>query len=200
MLAPNISIFPVRLSDWCDINNVKLIHISTDCVFDGISGLYSESATSFSRDVYGLSKRVGEPENSMVLRTSIIGPEDKNFYSLYSWVFRQSKIVNGFVNHYWNGVTTWELARIIVTVINNGLWELGVKHIFGEDLTKYDLLCKINLCFNLGLCVNKYFDFEARDMRLRSNFRDFLEKLEVKSMDDQLISLRGVTGDNGGHG
>ena len=93
------SIFPRMLAVECKSRNAKLIHITTDCVFSGKNGHYDENSPHDALDDYGKSKSLGEPENCMVIRTSIIGPETNNFYSLLEWVRQQGgKKINGFTN------------------------------------------------------------------------------------------------------
>lgn len=99
-------IFPRRLADWCEARSIRLIHVSTDCVFRGDDGPYEETSPADASDLYGRSKLWGEPTNALVIRTSIIGPELENHYSLLSWFFGQGEQANGFVNHRWNGITS----------------------------------------------------------------------------------------------
>ena len=107
------AIFPHELVGWNHRFEVgaKIIHITTDCVFDGTevnAGYYAEGALHNSIDEYGKSKSLGESEDCMVLRTSIIGPEwGGNKRSVVEWVLSQrGKEINGFTNHRWNGLTT----------------------------------------------------------------------------------------------
>ena len=108
------SILPRKISNFCEKNNVKFIHITTDCVFSGKSGNYNENSSHDCEDLYGKSKSIGEPKNCMCIRTSIIGREINHFVHLVSWAISQKgKNVNGFSNHFWNGVTTKYLSEII---------------------------------------------------------------------------------------
>jgi dTDP-4-dehydrorhamnose reductase len=113
------SIFPRELADECEKRGSKLIHITTDCVFSGKDGNYDEDSLHDALDGYGKSKSLGEPENCMVLRTSIIGPEIHRHVSLISWVQDQrEEEINGFTNHLWNGITTLQYAKICEKIIN----------------------------------------------------------------------------------
>uniref|UniRef100_UPI0028AB8762 sugar nucleotide-binding protein n=1 Tax=Empedobacter sp. TaxID=1927715 RepID=UPI0028AB8762 len=106
--------FPYILKDLADKNNAKLIHISTDCVFSGKIGGYTENSFKDATDVYGLSKNLGEiiDDKNLTIRTSIIGPELKqNGEGLFHWFMQQDRIVNGFKSNFWSGVTTLELAK-----------------------------------------------------------------------------------------
>ena len=109
-------IFPNMLSVLCNELNIKFIHITTDCVFSGKKGNYTENDVHDETNIYGLSKSLGEPNNCTVIRTSIIGEELKSKKSLLEWVIsndnKDSKKVteiNGYTYHYWNGVTCLQL-------------------------------------------------------------------------------------------
>lgn len=126
----------------------KLIQITTDCVFDGLSGApYTEKAHKNPVDLYGLTKMLGEPTESLVLRTSIIGPELTGHLSLLDWFLSQKeKEVKGFTNHLWNGVTTLEFGNICKKIINNRKLfpKNGVYHVFSTDISKYNMLKHFN--------------------------------------------------------
>ena len=121
------AMFPYVLRDLCDENSAKLIHISTDCVFSGKKGNYSEYDFKDADDIYGRSKGLGEiyEEPHATLRTSIIGPELKqNGTGLFHWFMSQEGEVKGYENAFWGGVTTLELANNIRKVIDENLMGL----------------------------------------------------------------------------
>jgi dTDP-4-dehydrorhamnose reductase len=149
------SIFPHILANECQKHNVKMIHITTDCVFSGKTGFYVETSEHDALDVYGKTKSLGEPDNSMVIRTSIIGEEVNSNRSLIEWVkSNNGKTVDGYTNHTWNGLTCLEVAKFIERcIINNIYWE-GVRHIFNTTpTTKLELVELIALNFNIDLTV-----------------------------------------------
>jgi dTDP-4-dehydrorhamnose reductase len=187
------SIFPRRLADWCGERGIRLIHVSTDCVFRGDAGPYDESARPDAEDLYGRSKFWGEPSNALVIRSSIIGPELENHYALLCWFLRQQHAVNGFVNHLWNGVTTLELAAAMARMLMAGRWEHGIRHVYGEDLTKFELLHLIKAEFSLSTDIRRFCDAVPRDTRLRTRHPDFLGALAIGSMAEQLQRLRAVS-------
>lgn len=146
------SYFPIKLSELAIENNINLIHLSTDCVFSGANGSYSEIDTSDAIDLYGKSKSLGENvdlTNTCVLRTSIIGPEIRSQNEgLFDWFFRQSESVFGYQYVYWSGITTLELTRAVINVIENNL--KGLFHVTnGIKISKFDLLKEIKSIFNL---------------------------------------------------
>lgn len=134
---------PNYLQKICHDAGAKLIHISTDCVFSGHKGHYTEEDFRDADDVYGRSKALGEINNErdLTIRTSIIGPELKeNGEGLFHWFMMQKGSVYGFKTAIWGGVTTLELAKAINYAIDNdnvGLVQLSN----GEGISKYDLLC-----------------------------------------------------------
>ena len=146
------SYFPHWLKDICNVNNCKLIHISTDCVFSGTQGKNSENTVPDAVDNYGKTKALGEfnLENHLCIRTSIIGPElKKNGEGLFQWVFKQKGNIYGYKNVFWSGVTTIELSKAILFAIENninGLWNLTNE----IEISKYDLIKKMIDIFNLS--------------------------------------------------
>ena len=128
-----------------NIYREKLIQITTDCIFDGVKGApYDETSSHNPNDFYGLSKDLGEPgDRSLVLRTSIIGPEIDGYYLLIEWFKKQEgKTARGFSNHLWNGVTTREFAKICDKIISmrKSFPKSGIFHIFSTVVSKYEML------------------------------------------------------------
>jgi dTDP-4-dehydrorhamnose reductase len=178
------TIFPHLLTNL----NCKVIHITTDCVFSGAKGFYTESDLHDCTDDYGKSKSLGENKELTIIRTSIIGEEINNKKSLLEWVKSQTnKTIDGYTNHIWNGVTCLELCKIIDNIIvNNNFWK-GVRHIFSPNyVSKYNLISMINDIYNLNLTINKK-ETENNCIRtLSSNYdcfwvNDLIEQLkEIK--------------------
>lgn len=190
------SLFPRHLADLCEARNVRLIHVSTDCVFKGDQGPYDETSSATADEFYGQSKLWGEPRNAMVIRTSIIGPELVNHYSLLCWFLQQENDVNGFFNHHWNGLTTLELARALGNILTKSLWQPGVFHLFGEDLSKFTLLKMIASAFQSTTPIKAIDDTVARDTRLRSVY-DLQQQLQILPMTAQLERLCEVSNHHG---
>lgn len=120
----------------------ELIHISTDCVFSGKDGGYTESSFKDAIDVYGMSKSLGEIDDdiNLTVRTSIIGPELKQEgEGLFHWFMNQKEPITGFRRNYWSGVTTLELAKFIRWVLDNKF--SGLYHLTNsQPISKFDLL------------------------------------------------------------
>ena len=192
------SLFPRRLADLCEQRRIRMIQVSTDCVFKGDRGCYDESAVPDPDELYGMSKYWGEPSNAMVVRTSIIGPELVNHYSLLCWFLQQHESVRGFANHQWNGITTLELGRVLGAILAGDLWQPGVRHIFGEDLTKCTLLHLIDDAFQAHKRIDAVNDRQPRDTRLRTVYPEFMQTLNIAPMAAQLDRVR-LVADRLGH-
>ncbi|HEV7611160.1 MAG TPA: SDR family oxidoreductase [Steroidobacteraceae bacterium] len=142
---PLNALFPHQLLRLCKVAGARLIHISTDCVFDGAKGMYTESDVADARDMYGLSKYLGEVRDSeaITLRTSIIGPELNSAHGLVSWFLDQGNNVKGFTRAIFSGLPTVELARIMRDYIIPRHELNGLYHVSANPISKYDLLLLI---------------------------------------------------------
>ena len=170
------SLLPHKLAKICRIHGAKLIHISTDCVFDGKQGGYVETESPNSIDFYGQTKTLGEVINDtdLTLRTSIIGHELHDpKKGLFEWFVRQTwATVPGFDRAFFSGVTTNELARTIDTVIQQHADLTGLYHVAAPPISKYHLLEMINETFGIGATLVKdesvVIDRTLNDDRFRS--------------------------------
>ncbi|MDA9287289.1 SDR family oxidoreductase [Amylibacter sp.] len=139
---PINALLPHRLARICANSNVRLIHMSTDCVFMGNKGYYSEQDIADSIDLYGVSKRLGEINypNTITLRTSIIGHELNGNRSLIDWFLSQENNVKGFSKAIFSGLPTVEIARLIKDYVIPHPELSGVYHVSADPINKYDLL------------------------------------------------------------
>ena len=178
------SIFPIILNMLCEKIKCKMIHITTDCVFNGNSGNYNELSIPDSKNDYGVSKILGELCNATIIRTSIIGEELYNKTSLLEWVkSNKNKEINGYTQHFWNGVTCLQLSKIIEHIIKNNLYWNGVKHIFSPKIiSKYELIELINNIYDLNIKVNK-FETEKVNKSLSTIHEHFYT---VPTLEDQI--------------
>jgi len=137
--------FPHKLDTYAHSHNIKLIHISSDCVFDGKTGFYSERDIPNATDIYGRTKFSGEVPNSLTLRTSIIGREINTCHGLLEWFLtKRGMKIQGYKNSVFSGVTTNELSQIVSDLIYSGTDLKGLYHIASEPISKLNLLIKIN--------------------------------------------------------
>jgi dTDP-4-dehydrorhamnose reductase len=149
------SLFPNLLAEECFKIKAKMIHITTDCVFSGKKGNYIENDIHDVSDVYGRTKSLGEPNNCTVIRTSIIGEEIGQKRSLVEWVkSNANKEINGFNDHFWNGLTCLQVAKVINEIIRNDKFWIGVRHIHSNKINKFELVSIINDIYNLNIKIN----------------------------------------------
>lgn len=139
---PINSILPHRLAHLSNLVGARFIHLSTDCVFTGKTGLYTEESAPDARDLYGLSKLLGEVSypNSVTLRTSIIGHELHGAHSLICWFLSQKNSVRGFSKAIFSGLPTVEIARVISEYVIPNRNLSGLYHLSAEPIDKARLL------------------------------------------------------------
>lgn len=150
------SIFPFHLSQLAFKYNSKFIHPTTDCVFSGKQGHYNEYNLKDETSIYGLSKILGENiPHTTIIRTSIIGQQTNNNYSLLQWLIsNKNQTVNGYTNHLWNGITCLQFAKIIEYIIQYNMFWIGIRHIFSNEIvSKYTLLHIINDVYKLNVNI-----------------------------------------------
>ncbi|MBW0434145.1 SDR family oxidoreductase [Leptospira yasudae] len=142
-VLPINSILPHRLSNLCKMIGARLILMSTDCVFNGKKGLYSEVDISDAEDLYGKSKEIGEIANEphvFTIRTSIIGHELNSHHSLINWFLSQKTEVKGYKKAIFSGFPTSEIAEILKNVVIPRTDLYGLYHISSNPISKLDLL------------------------------------------------------------
>ena len=138
------SLFPHKLANWAKINDKRVIHFSTDCVFDGKIGNYNEKSLTTAEDLYGRTKALGEINYShtLTIRSSFIGQELFDKTELLDWFLSQDgKQIKGFKNTLYSGVSTIFMSRLVANIILNfpdlsGLYQLSPE----KPISKYDLL------------------------------------------------------------
>ena len=161
---------PHRISLICRAAGARLIHISTDCIFDGKKGNYTEKDQSNANDLYGRTKFLGEVEypHCITLRTSIIGHELKGYHGLIEWFLNQEGSVRGFTRAIYSGFPTIELARIIGELVLPNPDLYGVYQVSSAPISKYDLLKLVADRYEKKIMIEPYEDF-AIDRSLDSS-------------------------------
>lgn len=136
------ALLPHELANICDHFNAKLIHFSTDCVFTGEVGLYTEDSLPDARDLYGKSKCLGEVSygKHLTLRTSIIGHELTSAVSLVDWFLSQGESTKGFTKAVFSGLPTCYIAKLLVEYILPNPEVAGLLHLSVDPIDKYTLL------------------------------------------------------------
>lgn len=153
---PINSILPHRLARLCDLSNARLVHVSTDCVFSGLKGMYTEEDKPDAVDLYGRSKLLGEVDypHAITLRTSIIGHELGSSHGLVEWFLAQQGSVQGYNKAIFSGLPTCELARVIRDIVLPRPDLSGLYHVAAQPISKYDLLKLINQHYAKGLAIH----------------------------------------------
>lgn len=137
------ALLPHRLADWCAGIGARLIIFSTDCVFDGREGGYTEDSPTSAEDVYGRTKALGEVRrtNVLTLRSSFIGRELDEGTELLEWFLKQrGKSIRGYRNALYTGVSTLHLAQLTGDIIEHRPALDGLYQIASEVISKFDLL------------------------------------------------------------
>jgi len=149
----------------------KLIHISTDCVFNGKKGNYKLNDPKDGTGFYAQSKALGEViyGKNLTIRTSIIGPELRNGIGLFHWFMSQTGEIKGYTKAYWTGVTTIELAKAIAAAIEvkpYGLYHL----VYEEKISKYDLVSLFKKVFARGdISIEPFDGYEVDKSLIKDN-------------------------------
>ena len=165
------SYLPHYLDELSKKYNFYLIHISTDCVFEGTTGNYSENSIPDATSFYGRTKALGEIINdrNVTLRTSIVGLDNnQNGIGLFQWFMKQEKEVEGYSNVMWTGVTTIELAKQIQVAIENHL--TGLQHVVNNDfISKKNLLELFKKYFNKDIEIKQNNNVICNKTLIRTN-------------------------------
>ncbi|HEY4479681.1 MAG TPA: sugar nucleotide-binding protein [Candidatus Paceibacterota bacterium] len=168
-----------------------LIHITTDCVYDGKTGFpYDENSPKSPPDLYGLSKSLGEPTNCLTLRTSIVGRELEGFTGLLEWFLTQKgKAVKGFANHLWNGITTKEFAKICGKIMSDPskYHKIGLYHVFSTTVSKYEMLLVFQKKFGIDCKIVP--EYENKLNRTLSTVYKFNNLFKILSFEEMIQEL-----------
>jgi dTDP-4-dehydrorhamnose reductase len=139
---PINTLMPHRLAELCKLIGARLIHVSTDCVFSGEKGGYTEDDFADARDVYGKSKALGEVlyPHTITLRTSTIGHELQSKHGLLDWFLSQGERCKGYKQAIFSGLPTVVFAQVIRDVVIPKKQLFGLYHVAAEPISKFDLL------------------------------------------------------------
>jgi dTDP-4-dehydrorhamnose reductase len=164
------ALLPHDLAKICDQINAKLIHFSTDCVFTGDVGLYSEDSLPDARDLYGKSKSLGEVDygKHLTLRTSIIGHELMSSVSLVDWFLSQVENTKGFSKAIFSGLPTCYIAKLLAETIFPNPEVIGLLHLSVDPIDKYTLLKLIAKQYQKNITIHESRDLVI-DRSLNSN-------------------------------
>jgi dTDP-4-dehydrorhamnose reductase len=175
--VPSIAInalLPHQLAQLTAARKAKLIHFSTDCVFSGNRGNYTEDDSPDPIDLYGRTKLLGEvhAHGALTLRTSIIGHELRGHLGLIDWFLKQRcGHASGFAEARYSGLTTLALAEVVAQVMQSHANLSGVWHVSSNPISKFDLLQIVNRVYGLGIELAKDQSFVCDRSLDSSRFR-----------------------------
>jgi len=192
------SLFPHFLANWCIRNKKKVIHFSTDCVFDGSRGNYDENSLTNAKDNYGRTKALGEINDghNITIRSSFIGQELFRKTELLDWFLSmKGKEIQGYTGAFYSGVSTLFMSKIVSKIILDfpklaGLFQLALD----SPISKYDFLCLAKDIYNIDIDIipNNTFIHKPtlNGARLKTimnfqvpDWKTMLKELKVKSFE-----------------
>lgn len=150
------SLLPHELAALAEKRGARLIHFSTDCVFSGKGGNYTEEDAADARDLYGRSKLLGEVDGAgaLTIRSSIVGRELRGHLSLIDWFLSQrGGRIKGYRRALYSGLTTNAMADLVAWLIAEHAGLSGLWHVSSEPISKYELLGIVNEVYGLGVYI-----------------------------------------------
>ena len=152
---PINTLMPHRLAGLCKLIGARLVHISTDCVFSGEKGGYTETDFADARDTYGKSKVMGEMyyPNTITLRTSLIGHELQSKLGLLEWFLSQEGSCKGYTRAVFSGLPTVIFAQLIRDVVIPNFELSGLYHIAAKPINKFELLKMISSVYGKSIKI-----------------------------------------------
>lgn len=185
------ALFPHLLAVACGEIGARFIHLSTDCVFSGRDGNYSETDQPDATDLYGLSKLLGETTapNCLTVRTSMIGRELEGSHGLLEWFLsNRGGSVRGFKHAIFSGFTTQALAEIIALIVGEHPQLSGLRHVSAEPINKFDLLSLINDAYKLDITLTPDENFRC-DRSLDSSLFRRETDINIPSWEQMIAQL-----------
>ena len=185
------ALFPHRLADLCAATGVRMFHMSTDCVFSGRKGNYTEQDTPDPVDLYGRSKLLGEVarDGCLTIRTSIFGRDFAKQSAFLEWFLsNRGGRVRGYVNAIYTGFPTVVLARIMGDLIEDYPDLSGLYQVSSVPISKYELLLKIRDAMNLDIEIEPFEDFSC-DRSLDPSCFVADTRYHIPSWDEMITAL-----------
>jgi dTDP-4-dehydrorhamnose reductase len=170
------SLFPHQLAELCISKKIRMFHMSTDCVFSGRKGNYTEEDIPDAEDIYGRTKYLGEVNRPgcLTVRSSLIGRDFIKDVGLLEWFIGQrGRKIRGYTKVIYAGLTTLAMSRMIGDLIDGYPGLSGLYNIASDPINKYELLVKIRDSMKLDIEIEPY-DGVSKDLSLNSSrfFRD----------------------------
>ncbi len=187
------SALPHFLNEWVLINNKRLIHFSTDCVFSGRKDFYIEEDIKDATDIYGQTKSLGEvinSSNTITLRGSMIGRELENKTELLEWFLKQKqKNISGYSKVIYSGISTIKMAEIVLKIINEFPKLSGIYNVSSKAISKMNLLILFNKYFQTNIIINKDSSYVSNKTLISKKIFNEIG-IEQPSWEDLIIELQ----------
>jgi dTDP-4-dehydrorhamnose reductase len=187
------SALPHFIEEWANLREGKrVIHFSTDCVFSGSRGSYTEKSFTDAIDVYGKTKALGELSGpkSLTLRGSMIGREIENKTELLEWFLKNnSKEVKGFSNVIYSGITTLHMAFFVKQIISEFPDLSGLYNVASVPISKYDLLRLFNKYFKNNSTIVNDSEYHSRKDLIADKFYK-ATNFNIPSWEDLVVDLK----------
>ena len=185
------SLIPHQLAATCEKLDIRFIHFSTDCVFEGTPGIKYTSYTPNATDLYGTTKRLGEVNYApaITLRTGFVGRQLSGAEGLFEWVLSQKgKAVSGYQNAIYSGLTTMALSRVIKQVIEVQPTLSGLYQVASNRINKFDLITQLNESLHLDLSIAKNTEFMCDRSMDGPEFTN-LTNIQIPSWEEMLTEF-----------
>jgi dTDP-4-dehydrorhamnose reductase len=185
------SLIPHQLAATCEKLDIRFIHFSTDCVFEGTPGIKYTSYTPNATDLYGTTKRLGEVNYApaITLRTGFVGRQLSGAEGLFEWVLSQKgKAVSGYQNAIYSGLTTMALSRVIKQVIEVQPTLSGLYQVASNRINKFDLITQLNESLHLDLSIAKNTEFMCDRSMDGTEFTN-LTNIQIPSWEEMLTEF-----------
>lgn len=185
--------FPHQLARLCDKLKTRLIHFSTDCVFNGAPGVKRLTDIPNATDMYGTTKRLGEVGygTSLTLRTSFVGRQIVGAEELVEWVISQrSGQIVAFKNAIYSGLTTRALSEVVRQIIEQHSTLIGLYQVASAPISKFDLISHLNDKLQLDITITPDTEFKC-DRTLDGSEFGRVTGIQVPSWDDMLSEFCG---------
>lgn len=173
------SLLPHLLNNWVSKKDKRLIHFSTDCVFNGLDDIYYDNSEPNETSLYGKSKSLGEinySSNTLTLRGSMIGRELFDQTELLEWFLHQKNEITGYSNVFYSGITTERMSFYVKKIILQGININGLYNVSSVPITKYHLLKIFNKVYNKRLKIKKETSKKSKKILKSENFYTLLEE------------------------
>ena len=185
------SLIPHQLAATCEKLDIRFIHFSTDCVFEGTPGIKYKSDTPNATDLYGTTKRLGDVNYApaLTLRTGFVGRQLSGAEGLFEWVLSQKgKAVDGYQNAIYSGLTTMALSRVIQQVVEVQPTLSGLYQVASNTINKFDLITQLNESLQLDLSIARNTEFMCDRAMDGMEFTN-LTNIQIPSWEEMLTEF-----------